>query len=116
MAAQNHKKDFSAEFVTFLNANFPQTHLIKALNSLHCSIPNGRLSENPEKGGFRELYLPKNDFKTCSTVNFPKKYMQILEAWRPMEDMKFRLEFFFTCSSTYELIIKKLFWTLNRNI
>ena len=31
-----------------------------------------------------------------------------------MEDMKFRLEFFFTCSFTYELIIKKLFWTLNK--
>ena len=85
MAAQNHKKDFSAEFVTFLNANFPQTHLIKALNSLHCSIPNGRLSENPEKGGFRELYLPKNDFKTCSTVNFPKNTCRF---WRPGNQWK----------------------------
>ena len=25
-------------------------------------------------GGFRELVLPGNDFKTCSTVNFPKKH------------------------------------------
>ena len=36
---------------------------------------------------------------------------------KPIKDMKFRLQFFFTYSSTYELnIIQKLFWTLNRNI
>ena len=31
--------------------------------------------------------------------------MNILEAWKPTEDMKFGLDIFFTCSSTYELII-----------
>ena len=35
---------------------------------------NRRPSQNPETGGFRELLLPKNDFKTCSAVNFPKKH------------------------------------------
>ena len=28
-----------------------------------------------KKGGFRELFLPKNDFKTCSAVNFQKKHV-----------------------------------------
>ena len=31
------------------------------------------LSQDPKAGGFRKLFLPENDFKTCSTVNFPKK-------------------------------------------
>ena len=51
-----------------------KTHLIKALNSLDSSRPNGRLSQNPKPGGFRDLFLPENDFKTCSAVNFPKKH------------------------------------------
>ena len=59
------------------------------------------ISQNPKKEGFRELFLL---FKTCSAVNFPKN-MQILEAWKPTKDMKFRLEFFSHVPSTYELII-----------
>ena len=54
--------------------------IIKALKSLDSSISNGRLSQNPKKGHFRELFLPKNDFKTCSAVDFPKKNIQIFEA------------------------------------
>ena len=64
-----------------------------------------KLSQNPKKGGFRELFLPKNDFKSCSAVSFPK-IMKILKAWKPANDMKFRLIFFFTYPSTYELIIR----------
>ena len=30
--------------------------------------------EDPKTGDFRELFLPENDFKTCSTVNLPKKH------------------------------------------
>ena len=30
--------------------------------------------KNPKTGGFTELLLPENDFKTCSTGNFPKKH------------------------------------------
>ena len=48
--------------------------------------------------------MRKNDFKTCSAVNFLKN-MQILEAWKPTKDKKFRLGFFFTHPSTSELII-----------
>ena len=48
--------------------------LIKVLNSLDYSGPYGRLLEHPETEGFEELFLPENDFKTCSAVNFPKKY------------------------------------------
>ena len=85
MLAQKGKKNFLAKiFCIFI------THLIKALNSLDSSRLNRRLSQNPNKGGFRELFLPKNDFKTFSVVNFPKKNF-----WRPgNQDMKFRLDFF----------------------
>ena len=30
-------------------------------------------SQIPKTGGFRELFLPENDFKTSSGVNFPQK-------------------------------------------
>ena len=74
MAAQKHKKKFQLKYVAILNAYYPKSHLIKALNSRHSLRPNGGLSQNPKTGGFRELFLPENDFKTCSTVNFPKKH------------------------------------------
>ena len=58
------------------------------------------------KAGFIELFMPENHFKTCSALNFPK-HIQILEAWKPTEDMKFRHDFFFTCpSSTCEVNLK----------
>ena len=104
MAAQKHQKMFLAEMFCILNVYYPKTHLIKALNSLDSSIPNVRLSQNPKTGGFTELFAPENDFKTCSTVNFPK-IIQILQAWKPTKDMKFRLGLFFTCSSIYEVNI-----------
>ena len=37
-----------------------------------------------QKQCFRELFLPENDFKTCSTVNFPKKS----RFWRPRNQPK----------------------------
>ena len=51
----------------------PKNHLIKVLNSPDSFRPNGRLSQNKKKRGFKELALPGNDLKTCSTVNFPKE-------------------------------------------
>ena len=63
--------------MAFLNAYYLKTDLIETLYSLDFSRPNGKLSENPKTGGFRELFLPENDFKSCSTVNFPKKHLQI---------------------------------------
>ena len=84
----------------------------KIHNSVDSSKPYGRLSENPKTWSSRELFLPENDSKACSTVNFPKN-IQILENWKPTKDMKFRLAFFYTCPSIYELnVIQKLFWTL----
>ena len=75
MADQNGKKKiFWQKFLAFLNVCHLKTHLIKALNSLDSSRPNGRLSQNLKTGSFRELFLPENDFKTCSAVNFPKKH------------------------------------------
>ena len=75
MVAQNWKKKKLKKLFAFLNAYYPKTHLIKALNSLDSSRPNGRLSQNPKTGGFRELFLPENDFQTSSTKNSPKKHV-----------------------------------------
>ena len=91
----------------------PKTNLIKALYSLDSSRPNGRLSQNPKTERFRELFIPENDFKTSSTVNFSKKHPDCggLETnWR--HEIQTWI-FFFTFPSTYELII--VFWALNRN-
>ena len=57
---------------------------------------------NPKPGASTELFLPENDLKTSSTVNFPKN-VKILETWKQTKDMNLRLDFFFTCSYTYEL-------------
>ena len=73
MAAQKWKK-ILPEIFAFLNAYYPKTHLIKVLNSLDSARLNGGLSQYPKTGGFRELFLPENDFKTCSSKHFSKKH------------------------------------------
>ena len=45
---------------------------MKALNSPDSSRSYERILENPKRGTSTELFLPKNDFKTSSTVNFSK--------------------------------------------
>ena len=67
MAAQKYKQNCWPKFSTFLNVYKPKTQLIKALNILNSSRPYGTT------GTSTELFLAKNDFKTSSTVNFPKK-------------------------------------------
>ena len=70
VAQKRKKKKIWQNFFLFFSAYYyPQTHLIKAVNSLDSSRSNGRISKNPKTGEFRELVLPGNDFKTCSTVN-----------------------------------------------
>ena len=49
---------------------------IKIPNSLDSST----LSENWKNMGFRELFLPKNDFKTCSRVN-SRKWLKNRNLW-----------------------------------
>ena len=86
-------KKIQQKFFAFLNAYYPKIHLIKAPNSLDSSLPNGSLSKNLK----RRLWgiIPaKNDFESCSAVNFSKKNMQILETWKLTEDMKFKTDFF----------------------
>ena len=74
MADQKGKKKIRQKFLTFLNVYYLKTRLIKALYSFDSSGPNGRVLQNPKTGGFRELFLLENDFKSYSTVNFPKKH------------------------------------------
>ena len=94
MAAQSCKKKRWRKFFAVL-------HWI----CIDSSRPYGRLLENQKTGGSRELFLPENDFQTSSAVNFQKN-IQISEAWKPTRGMKLRLEFFCTCSFTYELNIR----------
>ena len=46
-----------------------------------------------------ELFLPKNDFQISFTKHV-SKIIQILEAWKPTEDIEFTLNFFWTFPST----------------
>ena len=109
-------KFVSRNFFAFLNASYPKTHLIQCLNSFESSRPYGRLLENKKQGDLRNYFCLKMISK-IAPQKFFQKIIQISEAWKQTKDMKFRLEFFCPCSSTYELnIILKLFWALNRNI
>ena len=73
MAVQKRKK-IRQKLFAFLNAYCSKTHLTKALKSLDSLRQNRRLSQTSKKDGFRKLFRPKNGFKTCSAVNFPKKH------------------------------------------
>ena len=73
MASQKQRNCWQ-NFFTSLNAYQPKTELIKVLNFLDSSRLYGIQPENLKTGGSGELFLPENDFKTCSTVNFPKNY------------------------------------------
>ena len=72
------KTNFPQKCLAFLNVYYQKTHLIKALNFLDSSRANVRLSQNPETGGFRELFLPENDFKTCSPRFSGLSYLTML--------------------------------------
>ena len=62
MAAQ--KQNCWQNFFAILNVYKLKTQLIKALSSIDSSISYGKLSQNPKTGGFRELFLSENDFKS----------------------------------------------------
>ena len=74
MAAQKQKKKFRQKFLIILNFCYPKSRVVKALCSLDSSRSYGRLLENPKTRGSRDFLLSENDFKTSSTVNFPKKH------------------------------------------
>ena len=96
-------KTLLAEIFCTSECLLTQTQLIKIHNSLDSSRPSGRLLENHKTGASRKLFLNENDCQTSLTKFFPKN-IQILEVWKPTEDMKSRLDFFFTCSLTYNSI------------
>ena len=52
----------------------------------------------------RELFLPENDFKTSSTLNFPKKHPHFGDLETNQID-KTQTRIFFISPSTYELNI-----------
>ena len=65
MAAQKRTKNLLTEIFGVFEHLLPQ-------NSLDSSRPWERLLENPKTGGSRKLFLPENDFKSCSAVNSTK--------------------------------------------
>ena len=68
MAAQKRKKkNCQQNFFAFLNNYQTKTKLIKIHNS-------------QKTGDSRELFLPENDFQTCSAVNSPKQYSHEIQA------------------------------------
>ena len=85
-----------------MNVYQPKTQLIKALNSLDCSITYGWLLENQTAMGCRELFFLENGFKTCYTVNIPKKTCRFWTRGNQTKTWNSDLTFF-TCPSTYEL-------------
>ena len=92
MAAQKWKINLLAEFPLYIFECLLTRNTTNQY-SLDSSITYGWLLENLKARGFRELFLPANDFKTCYTVNFPKKNSRF---WTPGKDMKFTLDFFFS--------------------
>ena len=60
MVTQKCKKKLLAEIFHIFEYLLPKTHLIKDINSLDSSRPNGRVLENQKTGGSRELFLPEN--------------------------------------------------------
>ena len=86
MAAQKGKKIVDWDFWHFRMPTNLQTQLIKIHNSLDSSRPYGWLLENPKTYDSRKLFLPENDFKTYSTVNYRK--------WLKNQNLWF-LEFYF---------------------
>ena len=92
MTTAQKQKKFSRKLFAFLNAFYPKTHLIQSLNSFDSSRTYGRLLENQKTRGSKALFLPKNDFQNSSTKTFRKKHPDFgSRAWKPIEDMKFRL-------------------------
>ena len=77
MAIKISKIFVSRKVFAFLNASYPEIHLIQSLNSLDSSRPYGRLLENQKTRGSKKLFLPKNDFQNSFTKNFPKKHSDI---------------------------------------
>ena len=77
MAIKISKIIVSRKVFAFLNASYPKIHLIQSLNSLDSSRPYGRLLENQKTRGSKKLFLPKNDFQSSFTKNFPKKHSDI---------------------------------------
>ena len=68
MSAQERKQNCWQKFFAFFNVQ-----LIKALNSLDSSRSYGRVLEDPKTKTSTELFLPENDSKASSTVNFKKR-------------------------------------------
>ena len=79
--------------------------IIKGLNSIDFARLYGRLYKIQKQEALGNYFCLKMIYK-LARQQILQKIMNILEAWKPTEDMKFRIDiFFFTCPSTYELII-----------
>ena len=83
MAAQKCKKSCKQVSFAFLNAYYPKTHLIKALNSLDSFRPYGKPLENQEEGALENYFCLKMICR-ASQKTFVKK----IHFWRPGNQSK----------------------------
>ena len=90
------------KFFAFLNASYPKSHLSNLSTLL--ILPNHMkdCQKIKKKEDLRNYFCLKIISKVAPQ-NLFLKIIQILEAWKPTKDIKFRLEFFCTCPSTYAL-------------
>ena len=73
MAAQKWKK-ILPEIFRFSECLLLQNPSNQSSQLSYSARLNGALSQYPKTGGFRKLFLPENDFKTCSSKHFSKKH------------------------------------------
>ena len=74
MAAQKRKKKLVTEIFGFFEHLLTRNPTNQDSELLDSSRPYERLLENISKRwGTEELFLPENDFKTCSSVNSTKR-------------------------------------------
>ena len=77
MATQKRNKKFSTEIVGIFECLLPRNPSYQSSLLFDFSRSYGRLLDNPKTGASRDLFLPENDFKTNSAVNFPKKHPDV---------------------------------------
>ena len=110
MAAQEQTKKNLGEIFGIFECQLLQNLSNQALNCLDSSRPNGRISQNL-KTGFRDLFLPENNFKTCSIVNFLKMHPDFggLETNQRHEP---QTRFCFICRSGCSYLVSKTIFML----
>ena len=79
----------------FLNVCYPKTHLIRLSTILIVPYHKNGYYKIKNQETLRDYFCLKMISKLAPQQIFPKN-IKILEAWKPTEEMKFRLELIFS--------------------